>query len=108
MKFLLGQRLFNNNIFCATCIIPYPRNNHATEMKLKLNKIKDKFNGIQVTNRSTEPLKLPNLRTASINQSSKQDDQSFISILDCPLPVARVTNTINDQFDRNAILTVYM
>ena len=30
MKFLLGQRLFNSNIFCKTCIIPYPRNNHAT------------------------------------------------------------------------------
>ena len=26
MKFLLGQRLFNN-IFCATWIIQYPRNN---------------------------------------------------------------------------------
>ena len=26
MKFLLGQRLFNNNIFCTTLIIPYPRN----------------------------------------------------------------------------------
>ena len=31
MKFLLGHRLFNNNIFCQTWIIPYPRNNHATE-----------------------------------------------------------------------------
>ena len=31
MKFLLGQRLFNNNIYCTTLIIPYPRNNHATE-----------------------------------------------------------------------------
>ena len=31
MKFLLGQRLFNNNILCTTCIIPYPRNNHTTE-----------------------------------------------------------------------------
>ena len=53
MKFSLGQRLFNNNIFCKSLIIPYPRNNHATELnyiKSKLNKIKDKFNGIQVTN----------------------------------------------------------
>ena len=31
MKFLSGQRLFNNNIFCTTLIITYPRNNHATE-----------------------------------------------------------------------------
>ena len=31
IKFLLGQRLFNNNILCTTWIIPYPRNNHATE-----------------------------------------------------------------------------
>ena len=31
MKFLLGQRLLNNIIFCTTWIIPYPRNNHATE-----------------------------------------------------------------------------
>ena len=31
MKFLLGQRLFNNIFFCTTYIIPYPRNNHATE-----------------------------------------------------------------------------
>ena len=26
MKLLLGQRLFNNNIFCTTLIIQYPRN----------------------------------------------------------------------------------
>ena len=32
MKFLLGQRLFNNNIFCTTWIIPYPKNNNATEL----------------------------------------------------------------------------
>ena len=31
MKFLLCQRLYNNYIFCITCIIPYPRNNHAEE-----------------------------------------------------------------------------
>ena len=31
MKFLLGQRLFNKNIFYTTCIIPYPKNNQATE-----------------------------------------------------------------------------
>ena len=31
LKFLLGQCLFNNNIFCTTCNIPNPRNNHATE-----------------------------------------------------------------------------
>ena len=40
MKFLLGQRLFNNSIFCTTnCIILYPRNNHATEKKIKKLKI---------------------------------------------------------------------
>ena len=67
MKFLLGQHLFNN-IFCTTWIFPYPRNNQENIIKdnwikqnkinciqenwikLKLNKIKDKFNGIQVTN----------------------------------------------------------
>ena len=27
MKFLVGQRLFNNNISCTTWIIPHPRNN---------------------------------------------------------------------------------
>ena len=32
MKFLLGQRLFNN-IFCATWIIPYPRNNQESLKK---------------------------------------------------------------------------
>ena len=47
-------------------------------MKSKLNKIKDKFNGIQVINfhnRSTEPLN--NYR---IYVAIKQDDQSFVSI----------------------------
>ena len=34
MKFLLGQRLFNN-IFCETWIIPYPRNNQENEKKIK-------------------------------------------------------------------------
>ena len=36
MKFLLGQLVFNN-IFCATWIIPYPRNNQ--EKKKKMNQI---------------------------------------------------------------------
>ena len=31
IKFLSGQRLFNNNIFCTIWIIPYPRNNQATK-----------------------------------------------------------------------------
>ena len=35
MKFLLGQRLFNNNIFCTTCIIPYPRKQPCYRLKLK-------------------------------------------------------------------------
>ena len=48
-----------------------------------------------------------NYRIYARPQSIKQDDQSFISILDCPLPVGYITNTINDQFDRNAILTVH-
>ena len=34
MKFLIGQRLFNN-IFCATWIILYPRNNQENEIKKK-------------------------------------------------------------------------
>ena len=44
------------------------------------NKIKDKFNGIQVTNfhnRSTEPL---NYLIYARPQASKQDDQSFRSL----------------------------
>ena len=49
MKFLLGQRLVNNNFFCTTCIIPHPRNNHATELnkkklKIELNKKIEKLN----------------------------------------------------------------
>ena len=74
MKFLLGQRRFNNNIFFflqleLICI------QETTMLQNKIKKIKDKFNGIQVTNfhnRSTESLaELSNLRTASINQASK-------------------------------------
>ena len=38
MKFLLGQRFFNN-IFCATWIIPYPRKLNKRK-KIKLNKLK--------------------------------------------------------------------
>ena len=34
MKFSLGQRLFNN-IFYATWIIPYPRNNQENKIKEK-------------------------------------------------------------------------
>ena len=47
------------------------------------------------------------VHTASINQASKQARQpEFYKYT--RLPVTRwVTNTINDQFDRNAILTVY-
>ena len=49
-----------------------------------------------------------NIRTASINQASKQARRlEFYKYT--KLPVTRwVTNTINDQFDRNAILIVYM
>ena len=36
MKFLLGQRLFNN-IFCANWIISYPWNNQENEIKKKNN-----------------------------------------------------------------------
>ena len=53
MKFLLGQRLFNNNIFVQ---IELFRMQETTMLKTK---IKDKFNGIQITNfhnRSTEHL----------------------------------------------------
>ena len=39
MKFLLGLRLFNN-IFCATWIIPYPRNNQENQIKEEKNSIK--------------------------------------------------------------------
>ena len=44
------------------------------------NKIRDKLNGMQVTNfhnRSTEPL---NYRIYARPQAIKQDDQSFVSI----------------------------
>ena len=72
------------------------------------NKIKVKFNGIQVTNfhnRSTEPLNYRTYaRPQSINQARRPEFYKYTR-----LPVTRwVTNTINDQFDRNAILTVYM
>ena len=44
MKVLVGQRLFNNNIFCTTWIIPHPRNNQEIKLKKinerKLNKRK--------------------------------------------------------------------
>ena len=78
MRFLLGQRLFNNNIFLYKL--------HSVSKKqpcyrIESNKIKDKFNSIQVTNfhnRSTEPV---NYRIYARPQSIKQDDQSFISIL---------------------------
>ena len=33
MKLLLSQRHFNNNIFCTTWNIPYPKNNQENEMK---------------------------------------------------------------------------
>ena len=36
MKFLLGQRLFNNNIFSTTRIFPYPRNNHQGKLTMDL------------------------------------------------------------------------
>ena len=36
MKFLLGQRLINNKIFCTNCFIPYPRNNHAKKLNKNL------------------------------------------------------------------------
>ena len=77
-------------------------------MKSKLNKIKDKFNGIQVTNfhnMSTEPL---NYRIYTRPQSIKQEKRPEFYMY-TKLPVIRwVTNTINDQFDKNAILTLYM
>ena len=89
MKFLLGQRRFNNNIFLYSlnysvskkqpCYRINKINNYRIN-KLKLNKIKDKFNDIQVSNfysRSTEPL---NYQNYARPQSIKQDDQSFISI----------------------------
>ena len=60
--------------------------------KIKWNKIKDKFKVIQVTNfhnRSTGRLN-PGIieSTHGLNQSSKQDDQSFISRY-TRLPVTR-------------------
>ena len=76
MKFLLGQRRINNNnnIFLQLELF------RIQETAILRNKIKNKFNGIQVTNfhnRSTEPL---NYRIYARPQSIKQDDQSFISI----------------------------
>ena len=53
MKFLLGQRLFNNTIFAQLALFC------IQETTLMQNKNKDKFNGVQVTNfhnRSTEHL----------------------------------------------------
>ena len=73
MKFLLGLLLFNNNIFVQLDLF------RIQETTMLQNKIKDKFNGIQVTNfnnRSTESL---NYRIYAQPPSIKQDDQSFIS-----------------------------
>ena len=46
MKFLLGQRLFNN-IFCATWIIPYPRNNQENWIKENQIEEKNELNNIK-------------------------------------------------------------
>ena len=76
MKFLLGERLLI--IFFVQLALF-----RIQEIAMLQNKIKDKFNGIQVTNfhnRSTEPL---NYRMYARPQAIKQDDQSFISILLC-------------------------
>ena len=70
MKFLLGQRLFNNHNFLYN--LHYSVSKKEPCYRIKLNKIKDKFNGIQVTNfhiRSTEPW---NNRIYARPQSIKQ------------------------------------
>ena len=70
MKFLLGQCLFNNNIFVQLALF------RIQETTMLQNKIKNKFNGIQVTNfnnRSTEPL---NYRIYARPQSSNQTRRS--------------------------------
>ena len=96
MKLLLGHRLFNNNIFSynlnysASKKQPCYRINkinkyRINKIKLKLNKIKDKFNGIPVINfhnRSTEPLNIIIESIHGLNQAIKQDDQSFITTRD--------------------------
>ena len=70
MKFLLGQRFFDN-IFFFLYNLHYSVSKKQPCYRIKLNKIKDKFNGIQVTNfhnRSTEPL---NYRIYARPQSTK-------------------------------------
>ena len=72
MKFLLGQRLFNNNIFLYNLHYSVSKKQPYYRIKLKLKTIKDKFNGIQVANfhkGSTEPL---NYRIYALPQSIKQ------------------------------------
>ena len=72
MKFLLGQRLFNNNFFMQLELFRI----QETIMLQNKIKIKEKFNGIQVTNfhnRSTEPL---DYRIYARPQSIKQARRS--------------------------------
>ena len=80
MKFLLGQRLFNNNIFLYN--LNYSVSKKQPCYRIKLNKIKDKFNGIQVTNfhnRSTEPLNdRIYVRPQSIKQARRPDFYKYI------------------------------
>ena len=48
----------------------------------RINKIKDKFNAIQVTNFHNRSTLNPGIieSTHGLNQSSKQDDQTFINM----------------------------
>ena len=70
MKYLLGQRLLNSKIFVQH------ESFRIQETTMVQNKIKDKFNGIQVTNfhnMSTEPL---NYRIYARPQSSNQANKT--------------------------------
>ena len=64
--------------------LPFVTDNLSKKDQSRIIKFIDQMNGIKVTNfhnRSTEPL---NYRIYARPQSSKQDDQSFISILAFP------------------------
>ena len=65
MKFLLGQRLLITFLYNLN----YSVSKKELCYRIKLNKIKDEFNGIQVTNFHNRSV----LRTASISQARRPD-----------------------------------
>ena len=79
--------LFSQGIIKLPFKLPFVADNLLKKDQSRIIKFIDQMNGIQVTNfhnRSTDPLNIIIESAHGLNQSSKQDDQSFISILDYP------------------------